>query len=114
MRLHRSANGRVAIVCTVAAIIGLRTTHHPRLTIDESRNDESSPPTIAEKTQFASRGDTSSRHLPANSFVRSGALGTARFIEVNEVNHNLFGTKILGDLILTRGFVAENHHFGIT
>src|ERR1700722_2782183 len=68
---------------------------------------------IAEKTQFASRRDTSSRPLPANSFIRSSAFGPPRFVKMNEVNHNLIGTKMLGNLILTRRFVAENHHFGI-
>jgi hypothetical protein len=86
--------------------IWFRATHH-----HESRNDESSPRNDSREDAVR---NTSSRHLPANSFIRSGTFGTPRFIQVNEVNHNLFGTKILGNLILTRRFVAENHHFGIT
>src|SRR5208337_1682977 len=53
-----------------------------------------------------------SKFLPANSFVVQSAIRTPRLIQVDEVYHNLFGSKIFGQLILARRLVAQNHDFG--
>ncbi len=52
------------------------------------------------------------KSLPANSFIGLGALWTPCLIQVDEINHDLFGPKVFRKLIFVRRFVAEDHDFG--
>jgi hypothetical protein len=50
--------------------------------------------------------------LPADACIASGTFRTPRLINVNEVNDDVLGAKVIGKLIFARRFVAEDHDFG--
>src|SRR5260370_1433297 len=65
-----------------------------------------------ETRQAASLREISRKLSPANSFIGSDAFWTPCLIQMDEVNHDLFGSKIFGDLISARRLVAKNHYLG--
>src|SRR5260370_37405597 len=79
-------------------------------------NGKSSAGTVVDTSratrQAASLREISRKLSPANSFIGSDAFWTPCLIQMDEVNHDLFGSKIFGELISARRLVAKNHYLG--